>query len=288
VGGYDLVWGHREVLEVGGIGVHVEHAGAGTGPPIVCLHGFASATSTWAGIAPGLARRHRVVAWDRPPFGRSDRPRPRRGPDDPYCLDAELARAAVLCRRLAGDRPAVLVGHSAGALLALQVALAGAVPVAGLVLIAPAVEGAPPAAVRAAARLPGASVAATPALRLGALGATALLRRTARHATPLTEATAADAGACLRRPGTAAALWHLTATWAPPDVLGRLDQLRVPAVVVAGADDRIVRPDAQRAVADALGAELHLLPDAGHAPHEQRPDQVAALVERFVGALDGR
>jgi len=289
VDGSDLVWGQREVVDVDGVGIHVEHAGpAAPGPAIVGLHGFASGTFTWAGVAPALAAHRRVVAWDRPPFGRSDRPPPGRGADDPYRLDAELARTRALVERCAGDAPVVLVGHSAGSLLAVQVALARVVPVAGLVLVAPAVEGGPPAAVRTAARLPGTALLATSALRVGALGATALLRRMTTHGTPLTEATAVETGRCLRRPGTAAALWHLSTTWAPPAVLGRLGEVDVPSIVIGGADDRIVSADAHRAVAEGLDAELHLLDGAGHAPHEQRPDEVAALVERFVEALGGR
>lgn len=287
--GDDLCWGRREHVDAGGVRVHVEAAGPETARPVLaCLHGFASGTFTWAGLAAELVGDHRLVAWDRPPFGRSDRPPPRGGDADPYRLGAELARTRLLVDRLAGPQPVVLIGHSAGALLAVQVALAGAVPVAGLALIAPAVTGGPPGAVRAASRLPGSAVLGAAAVRAGALGAAALLRRTARHATPLTEATAAEAGRCLRRPGTAEALWHLTRTWQDPDVLRRLGEVEVPSVVVGGVDDRIVSADAHRAVGAGLGAEVHLLEGAGHAPHEQRPDAVADVVRRFVADLAGR
>jgi len=286
---FDLCWGARRHVVVDGVSIHVEEAGPETGSPVlVALHGFASGTFTWAGVAALLADQHRVVAWDRPPFGRSDRPPPSSGDADPYGPAADLRRTEQLLERLAGGHPPVLVGHSAGALLAVQVALAGTVPLAGIVLIAPAVDQGPPPTVRAVSRLPGSALLGTTMVRVGALGAAAVLRRTARHATPLTEATAAEAGRCLRIPGTAAALWHLTRTWQPPAVLDRLGELDVPAVVIGGIDDRIVDVPAQRAVAEALGAELHLLEGAGHAPHEQRPDEVAAVVERFVAGLGGR
>lgn len=287
--GADLRWGRAERLDVAGVRVHVESVGPDDArPALACLHGFASGTFTWAGVAPLLADRHRLVAWDRPPFGRSDRLRPRPGDGDPYRLDAELERSRAVVHHAAGPDPVVLVGHSAGSLLAVQLALAGSLPVAGLVLVAPAVDDGPPLTVRAVSRLPGTAIVATTMVRVGALGAAAYLRRTTRHATPLTEATAAEAGRCLRRPGTAAALWHLTTTWQPPAVLDRLGELDVPAVVIGGVDDRIVSTDAHRAVADGLGADLHLLEGAGHAPHEQRPDEVADIVGGFVADLGGR
>lgn len=285
---YDLGWGRPERVDVGGVGIHVETAGPdGACPMLALLHGFASGTFTWAGVAAHLGD-HRLVAWDRPPFGRSDRPVPRPGADDPYGTGVELARTATLVERVAGPVPVVLVGHSAGALLAVQVALARRVPLAGLVLVAPAVDEGPPPTVRAVGRLPGAALVATSLVRVGALGAATFLRRTTRHPTPLTEATAAAAGRALRRPGTAAALWHLTATWEPPAVLDRLGEVDVPAVVIGGVDDRIVSTPAHRAVAEGLGADLHLLEGAGHAPHEQRPDEVAGIIRRFVAGLGAR
>lgn len=282
----ELVWGDREHLIVEGVGIHVERAGPEDGATVACLHGFASGTFTWAGIAPGLRDDVRVVAWDRPPFGRSERPRPARGAGDPYRLDAELARTVALLERTAHpDRPCVLVGHSAGSLLAVQVVLAGTTRVDGLVLIAPAVDGGPPPAVRAAARLPGSGLLAASMLRVGVIAASAALRRSTRHGTPLTDATAAETGRTLRRPGTAAALWHLTSTWEPPGVVARLSEVAVPAVVIGGFDDRIVSLEQHRTAAEALGADLHLVEGAGHAPHEQRPDLVVDLIRDFVRTL---
>ena len=286
----DLHWGWREYVDVDGVAIHAESSGPVGAPTLIGLHGFASGTFTWAGIAADLARHSpealRLVAWDRPPFGRSDRPPPCPGPGDPYGIDAELHRCEVLAERLAGTgRPLVLVGHSSGALLALQAALAGAVAADGLVLIAPAIDGGPPPTVRAVARLPGSGLVAASMLRVGILGAAAFLRRSTRHGTPLTEATAAATGRSLRRPGTAEALWHLTTTWEPPDVVDRLPQVGAPAIVIGGIDDRIVSVEQHRAAAEGLGADLHLLERAGHAPHEQQPGTVATLIREFVATL---
>lgn len=282
----DLRWGEREHVDVDGVGIHVEAAGPADAPTVACLHGFSSGTFTWAGVAPELRGDLRVVAWDRPPFGRSDRPAPSAGRDDPYALAADLRRSAALIGRLrTATRPCVLVGHSAGALLAVQLLLDGAVDVHGLVLLAPAIEGEPPPTVRALARVPGSGLVATSLLRVGLRGASAILRRSTRHGTPLTDATAIETGRCLREPGTAEALWHLTTSWRPPAVADRLGEIGLPAIVVGGIDDRIVSVGQHRAAAERLGADLHLLEGAGHAPHEQQPAVVAGLIRDFVAGL---
>ena len=282
----DLRWGECERLTVQGVGIHVERTAPPAAATLVGLHGFASGTFTFAGLAAELDDGLGLVAWDRPPFGRSDRPTPRTGPDDPYALGADLRRTAELLERLtAGAARRVLVGHSAGALLAIQLALTGTTALDGLVLIAPAIDAEPPVTVRAVARLPGSGLVAASLLRVGIRGASAFLRRSTRHGTPLTDATAAETGRCLRDPGTAEALWHLTTTWEPPRVTGRLGEVDVPAVVIGGIDDRIVSLDAHRTAAEGLGAELHLLEGAGHAPHEHQPAVVAGIIRDFVAGL---
>lgn len=282
----DLRWGDRERWVVDGVGIHVERAGPSTATTLVCLHGFASGTFTFTGLAAELHDEVGLVAWDRPPFGRSDRPAPRTGPDDPYALEADLRRTVQLVEQLTvGAERRVLVGHSAGALLVIQLALTATTSLDGLVLLSPAIDGEPPRPVRAVAGLPGSGLVATSLLRVGIRGAAALLRRSTRHGTPLTDATAAEAGRCLREPGTAEALWHLTTTWQPPRVADRLGEVDVPVVVIGGIDDRIVSLDAHRTAAEGLGAALHLLEGAGHAPHEQQPAVVAGIVRDFVGGL---
>lgn len=285
----ELRWGERESIDAGGVAIHTERVAPrgddGATPVIAALHGFASGTFTWAGVAPRWAARWPVVAWDRPPFGRSERPVVRRGHPDPYAESAVLDRAETVLRVLAPDRPLVLVGHSAGTVVASALARRVSLAVAGVVLIAPALDGAPPAMVRRLAGLPGASLVGSRALRVAVRGAAPAIRRAGRHRTPLLDATAAETARTLRRPGTAEGLWHLTATWTPPPPLESLEPLDVPTMVIGGAEDRISSPASTAIVAERLGAELHVLDEVGHAAHEQVPEVVGDLVAEFVEGL---
>lgn len=279
----DLRWGERSTVDVDGVAIHVEHVDGPSDVPVIAgLHGFASGTFTWAGVAPLLAARFPVVAWDRPPFGRSERPRVRADEPDPYGTPVVLRQAETVLRSTVGDRPVVLMGHSAGTVVATELVAAGGLDIAAVVLIAPALDSSPPPLVRRLATLPGASIVGSRALRLAVLGAEPALRRVGRHRTPLLDATAAETARTLRRAGTADGLWHLTATWTPPAPLDDLRPLGVPTLVVGGADDRISSPASTEIVAERLDAQLHVLEGVGHAAHEQVPEVVADLVGDFV------
>src|SRR3954449_3295778 len=116
-------------VEVDGVRLH--YLEKGEGPPVVLLHGNVVTAEDWAlsGVLDRVAGRHRVVAFDRPGFGHSDRPR---GSAWTAAEQAELLREAL--RRLGVERP-VVVGHSWGTNVALALALAEPAAVRGLVLV---------------------------------------------------------------------------------------------------------------------------------------------------------
>jgi pimeloyl-ACP methyl ester carboxylesterase len=105
----------------------------GDGPDVVLLHAGIADTRSWREVAPKLADGATVLAYDRRGFGDS-------APSaEPFThLDDLLA---VLDQHVTGK--AWLVGSSAGGMVALDAALAAPERVAGLVLLAPAVSGAP-------------------------------------------------------------------------------------------------------------------------------------------------
>ncbi len=85
---------------------------AGDGPTIVLLHGFLSDGRYWRSLRRELKASHRVITIDLLGFGRS--PKPRRAS---YSLDQHATAVADTLRQLI-DEPAVVVGHSMGALTA--------------------------------------------------------------------------------------------------------------------------------------------------------------------------
>ena len=104
---------------------------AGTGAPVLLLHGSASAAVMWVPVIDGLKSRFRVIAPDLIGYGRTNS-----WPDGHgFRVDDELR----LVEPLLPPAPAAVhvVGHSYGGVVALHLALAGRVPIRSLTLIEP-------------------------------------------------------------------------------------------------------------------------------------------------------
>lgn len=110
------------------------HDDHGDGPPVVLLHPGVGDRRCWDAVVPALAARYRVVTYDRRGAGET------RYEAEPHDPRADLA---ALLDALGLDRVA-LVGNSRGGRVALDFTLAYPDRVAALVLVAPAVGGAPP------------------------------------------------------------------------------------------------------------------------------------------------
>ena len=118
-----------EWLQAGDARVRAVVAGRGE-PTLVLIHGFGDHLMTWRAVFDRLAINHRVIAFDLPGFGASDKP------EGEYTLEAQTDRVRSLLAKVRG--PVVLVGHSMGGEIALNVALAEPDRFPMLVLIAPA------------------------------------------------------------------------------------------------------------------------------------------------------
>jgi pimeloyl-ACP methyl ester carboxylesterase len=116
----------KATVEIGGP-VYVERVGSG--PPMVLVHGLGSSHVHWLGVSPALARTHRLHMPDLPGFGLT--PLAGRSPS----VEANAALLERFLERL--RRPAVVVGNSMGALLAMLVASDRPELVSALVLAAP-------------------------------------------------------------------------------------------------------------------------------------------------------
>lgn len=88
----------------------------GKGQAIVLLHGIANNHTTWQYVLPLISKKARIIALDLLGFGHSPKPKTIN-----YTID-DHARAVIATLRRRRVKRAVLVGHSMGALVAIEVA----------------------------------------------------------------------------------------------------------------------------------------------------------------------
>jgi pimeloyl-ACP methyl ester carboxylesterase len=112
----------------------IDYGEAGAGPTIVFVPGSWATMSAWRGVIEALDGRFRTVTTSLPGYGRTRECRMR---TDTLDRQAGVVEAAI--RRAGG--PVHLVGHSYGALVCLDVALCGLVPLMSLTLIEPVAFG---------------------------------------------------------------------------------------------------------------------------------------------------
>ena len=259
----------------------------GTG--FVLLHGFGSQTMSWRHLMPTLAGAGPVLAFDRPAFGLTERPMPGDWPRgaNPYTAASQVGLTIALMDAYGLDR-AILVGHSAGGSLALEVALAHPERVAGLVLVSPAVVrgGGAPAWSRLLLQTPQMSRVGPLAMRqLGGQPGEDFLRSAYADPSRLDPVDVAAYRLALRANDWDRALWELTKASREPQLLEHLGSVEVPVLVVSGAEDRIVPFEQSQQVAARLPrSTLASVPDCGHVAHEECPGPTSDAVATWLAA----
>ncbi len=114
------------------VGPHTIHyLEAGTGEPMIMIHGWLCWGAYWKKVMPAVADRYRVIAPDLLGHGISDKPL---DPSVSYGTDAQAERVIAFMDALGIER-AYVVGHSMGGEIAAKVAIAAPARVRGLVLI---------------------------------------------------------------------------------------------------------------------------------------------------------
>ena len=243
---------------------------SGDGPPLVLLHAGVADRRSWRATAAHLDGP--LIAYDRRGFGDTP-PSP-----EPFTHVADLL--AVL--DAAGAQQAWLVGNSMGGALAIDTALSAPERVAGLVLIAPAVSGAPdppdedldPATARLDAlfgeaeglgeyaRLDAWLWLDGPAGPEGRVGGAARELALAMNRAILAHDVPEDAGA------------------SGMDAWTRLEDVAVPAtVVVCELDVPFMNEQGERIAARIPGARLERMAEVAHLPGLENPDGLAALIQ---------
>ena len=270
-------WPHRAAsrfVESGGLAWHVQTMGSG--PCVVLLHGTGAATHSWRGVMPLLAARFSVVAMDLPGHGFT-RGRLRGGPTLPGIAGAVTALLKTL--QIA---PTVLVGHSAGAAIALRMVHDSGeqTPVVGL---SPALMPFPGLAAKLFPALAKALFVNPFAPRIFSRMASAPgeAERFLQRAT--TSRIDADGVRCYRAllstSQHCAGALAMMANWDLEGLARLLPAIPSPVTLLHGEHDNAIPLDSVRKAAALLpAAQLELLSGLGHLAHEERPDLAAAAI----------
>lgn len=276
---------HSRFVQAAGLRWHVQ---VWEGPPgattALLLHGTGASTHSWRALAPLLAQRHRVVVPDLP--GHAFTGMPPGGAGSPQLGLPGMARAlAGLLQALGASPPDLIVGHSAGAALAIRMALDGlAVPrrIVGINAAILPLGGlarqwfSPAAKVMAALPL-------VPRLFAWRAQSPAVLDRLlASTGSTLDAEGKALYHRLVSDPDHAAGALAMMANWDLPQLERDLVRLDVPLDLIVGERDLTVPPaDAARALdrlPPAARGRLIPLPGLGHLAHEEDPGRVLALL----------
>jgi pimeloyl-ACP methyl ester carboxylesterase len=261
--------------------VRLHYVDSGNGPVVVLLHGNGVLLQDYeaSGVLDLAAKSHRVIAFDRPGFGYSNRSRSR--------VWTPMEQAQVIAQALEqlDVKQVVIVGHSWGTLVALAMALEHPELVSGLVLLSGYYYGTPRPDV-----VPG-SIPAIPVI--GDLVAHTISPLLGRVLAPVAvKAAFAPAAvskkfadlpvAMMLRPSQVRATAGDTAMMVPAAVTlsKRYGELDLPIVVMAGGGDLIARvgEHAEPFAREVNGADLRIVEEAGHLFHYAVPSQVVAAI----------
>jgi pimeloyl-ACP methyl ester carboxylesterase len=258
---------------------------AGSGPPIVLIHGMLNSSSHWRSVALNLADRYTVIAPDLIGHGDSAAPR------GDYSLGAHAASIRDLLAAIGVDR-ATIVGHSLGGGVAMQFFYQFPQRVERLVLISSGGLGKDVKPALRSAALPGVSALLSLTIRPSLLGALAgagrrlrdrevragvYLQAVARALRPLENAGAREAFLHTLRSVIDIHGQRVSAT----DRLYLLEAL--PTMIVWGERDRTIPLIHGRAAHEAIPrSSFRTLERAAHFPHLDDPDGLSELLREFL------
>ena len=254
-------------LDRDGVAIHYEihgpTAGGGDAPALLLSHGYGATAQMWSGNLPALARDRKVITWDIRGHGQSDSP----AEADRYSEELSVQdMAAVL--DAAGEQAAVIGGLSLGGYLSLAFNIRYPERVTALVLCdtGPGYRRDEPreqwneSAHRRAAQLE--------AKGLAALGEGAEVK-TGRHRSA---------------EGLALAARHIL-TQRDSSVIDSLVGIKVPTLVLVGANDKPFLAAADVMASKIPGATKAVIPDAGHAANIDQPEAFDKAVLDFLAQL---
>ncbi len=292
-----LDWPHREAsrfVQAAGLRWHIQtfepppdSSVTGSDQPVALLiHGTGAASHSWRGLAPLLAARFRVLSLDLPGHGFTDMPAG--GATSAQLSLPGMAQAIGTLLLALELKPALVVGHSAGAAIGVRMCLDRLIAPQALLSLNGALlplGGLAGQFFQPAARLMSAVPFVPQLFSWRAADPAVLQRLMDSTGSRLDAAGMALYGKLVSNAGHAAGALAMMANWDLPQLAHDLRRLKVPLCLVVGANDQTISPRQARRVlamlsssASAPQPSLTALADLGHLAHEERPDLVAAVI----------
>lgn len=268
----DWPWrANSEMVCAGGVSWHVQRVGKG--PVLLLIHGTGASTHSFAHLARELSGEFEIIMADLPGHGFSGQMEAPELPLVAQALGALMARLDVA--------PSLVAGHSAGAAIALRMALDGVIQPTALIGLAPALQPYGGAADGIASKLARMTLLNPLTPRLFAMRAdtASVARLIARTGSRLDEEGVTRYQQLLKQPGHVAGALRLMAHWKLRPLLADLCRLTTPTTVVLGENDRATPAQEAWAAARRIpGCQAVRLPGLGHLAHEEDPVRAAGII----------
>jgi pimeloyl-ACP methyl ester carboxylesterase len=247
-------------------GIELELFEAGSGAPLLFLHGAGGFDQNQPFVTP-LAAKRRLIAPSHPGFGRSSLPEWLDSVDDIAHLYLELLDQLKLDK-------VDLIGASVGGWIAAEIATKAPERLGKLVFIGPVGVKVGPSD-----KLDIPDIFAMPQAEVQKL----IYHDPAKFTPDMTKMSDEQLSAMFRGRETLALL-----VWEPwmhnPKLKRRLHRIKNPALFIRGASDGLVSDQYMQAYAKFLpNAQTMTIPNAGHVPQIEQPEAFAAAVQKFLG-----
>jgi pimeloyl-ACP methyl ester carboxylesterase len=262
------------ILELPGGDLQVREDGDSKGPPLVLLHGYTGSLHWWDELVSQLRDRFHVIRLDL--LGHGDSEKPRHG----YEIE-EQARQIALALGQMDVEGATVVGHSMGGMIAIALATESSELVDRAVLI----DSAPSLRYRDESLLQKLSYQPV----IGPLGFRLSTDSVIRNG--LEDAFAPGFEVPESFIEDFRDLTYSSFKHAHNEIERFLDRkpldaravtAAVPLLVIFGREDSLIRPAAAEDFRDVPGARIVVMPDAGHSPQVEKPEQTARLIQEFA------
>jgi len=260
------------VIETAVVPANVKVEGAGTGIPIVLIHGFGAALDWWDEIAPALAAERKVIRLDLIGHGGTE------APSSGYSIERQAALVKGVLDKLGVERVAA-IGHSMGGEVVTELAEAHPELIEKMVLI-----DTPPKTENAAK--PGSqSVPLWDELMWRFISPEDFRKALAQRFAPgfqVPDKFVADLEQLTYRAFTSAHGGVDFETAKP--VYERLMALGKvpPLLIITGAQDPLVPPEKAKLYERVPGAMVATIDGAGHSPMVEKPEKTLELIKVFL------